>query len=236
MKQSENIAALAKALNAVHKNVTPIAKDRTNSHFGNSYATLDSMMESVRPILAGEGLSIVQGGAGPVSNVDGQIVGVSVETMLLHVSGEYVSSIIVLPLDKPSAQAVGSAVTYGRRYGVGALLALTTEEDDDGHVATANAANATPKAAPRPAAAPAKPLGGGAPSCPKCKGAMWDNRADNDARARDGKKLRPDWSCKDAPKERGAPGCIGVIWRPDPKPELLPDGYMESLDDEPVPF
>ena len=51
---------------------------------------------------------------------------------------------------------------------------------------------------------------------------MWDNRADNDARLAEGKKLRPDWGCKNAPKGRGEPGCTGVIWRPDPKdaPEL----------------
>jgi len=222
MKQSETIGALAKALVAVQKNVTPIVKDRTNPHFNAKFASLDGIMEQVRPLLAGEGLSIVQGGAGPVSNNDGNICGVSVETMLLHQSGEFVSSIIVLPLEKPSAQAVGSAVTYGRRYGVAALLALTTEDDDDGQVATANAVNAAPRAAqaPKPAtpatgttqallqqesAAEARDEAG--PMCPKCSGDLWDNRAENDARLAKGEKLRPDYKCRDN-------ACAGVVWRP----------------------
>ena len=213
MKQSETIAKIATALATVHGLVEPIVKDRVNPHFRSTYATLDAMMASVRPLLAGHGLSIVQGGAGPVSNSDGNIVGVSVETMLAHSSGEFITSVIVLPLDKASAQAVGSAITYGRRYGVAALLALTTEEDDDGQAATPPVSR--PVAQPHATTAPAR---ADLPSCPKCGGDVWDNRAENDKRASDGAKLRPDFACKNAPKARGGLGCLGVIWRPDPTP------------------
>lgn len=152
MKQSDSIVNLAKALAAVQGKVAPIGKDATNPHFRNKYASLDAIMESVRPLLAANGLSIVQGGGAPISNVDGIVTGVAVETMLLHTSGEYVSSTITLPLDKGTAQAVGGAITYGRRYGVSALLALTTDEDDDGHAASAPR---TTRAVARPALAPA---------------------------------------------------------------------------------
>ena len=148
MKQSDSITNLAKALAAVQQSITPVVKDRQNPHFKNNYATLDAIMESVRPLLAKNGLSIVQGGGSPVSNVDGNIVGAAVETMLVHASGEYITSAIVLPIDKGTPQAVGSAITYGRRYGVAALLALTTEEDDDGNHATATAANTASRPAP----------------------------------------------------------------------------------------
>ena len=148
MKQSDSIAKLAKALATVQQHITPVVKDRQNPHFRNNYATLDAIMESVRPLLAGHGLAIVQGGGSPVSNVDGNIVGAAVETMLVHESGEFITSAIVLPIDKGTPQAVGSAITYGRRYGVAALLALTTEEDDDGNHATAVQTNATPRPAP----------------------------------------------------------------------------------------
>lgn len=151
MKQSESIANLATALVAVQGHVSPVIKDRQNPHFKNNYATLDAIMENVRLLLAGHGLSVIQGGAGPVSNNDGNIVGVSVETVLVHTSGEWVTSTFVLPIEKPSAQAVGSAITYGRRYGISALLALSTEEDDDGQIASQ-----PPKAA-RPAPAKAAP-------------------------------------------------------------------------------
>lgn len=155
MKQSESIANLAKALATVQQHITPVVKDRQNPHFKNNYATLDAIMESVRPLLAGHGLAIVQGGGSPVSNADGNIVGAAVETMLVHASGEFITSAIVLPIDKASPQAVGSAITYGRRYGVAALLALSTEEDDDGNHATASHANAAvtrPRGADTPVA------------------------------------------------------------------------------------
>jgi hypothetical protein len=141
MKQSDSLTKLAPALVTAHSALKAITKDATNPHFKNRYASLDAIMEAVRPVLVQNGLAIIQGGAAPVSNVDGQVTGVAVETMLVHSSGEYITSAITLPIDKPTPQAVGGAITYGRRYGVAALLALTTEEDDDGNAAS------TPRAA-----------------------------------------------------------------------------------------
>jgi hypothetical protein len=152
MKQSESITKLATALAAVQSKLEPVAKDATNPHFKNKYASLDAIMEAVRPLLAVNGLSIVQGGGGPVSNVEGTVTGVSVETMLVHASGEYLSATITLPLDKGTAQAVGSAISYGRRYGVSALLALSTD-DDDGNAASAPRQAARRAESARPAAA-----------------------------------------------------------------------------------
>lgn len=160
MKSSENIANLAAALSIVQQHITPVVKDRTNPHFRNNYATLAAIMESVRPLLAGHGLSIVQGGGSPVSNNDGNVIGIAVETMLLHSSGEYITSAIVLPVERPSPQTIGSAITYGRRYGVAAVLALTTEEDDDANHATAANANPTATRSQAGGTAPA----GAAPS------------------------------------------------------------------------
>jgi hypothetical protein len=59
-------------------------------------------------------------------------------------------------------------------------------------------------AAPAAAAAPKE----GAPACPICGGAMWDDRATKrNPRA-------PDFKCKDKPRFKGGPGCEGVIWPP----------------------
>ncbi|MDB4893168.1 MAG: superfamily protein [Gemmatimonadetes bacterium] len=247
MKQSESIASLCAALVKVHQTLEPIIKDANNPHFKKAYASLDAIMEYVRAPLAGEGLAIVQGGGAPISNVEGIVVGVAVETMLVHTSGEYMSSAITLPLDRPSPQAVGSAITYGRRYGVSALLALTTEEDDDGNVATASSLNAPAlrtaataalqtNAAKEPANAVARsaPATNGVndPSCPICAGPMWDDRL--------GKKnpSAPDFKCKNKPKVKGGPGCEGVIWPPkvgipQTAPSEFDDGWRP--DDEP-PF
>ncbi len=68
------------------------------------------------------------------------------------------------------------------------------------------------KAAAAPAAAPANAGKGGGldangmPLCPTCGGAMWDDReSKRNPRA-------PDFKCRNKPKERGGPGCEGVIW------------------------
>ena len=66
------------------------------------------------------------------------------------------------------------------------------------------------------AAAPAAPAAvsgaaattDGMPLCPTCGGAMWDDRLTK----RNPKA--PDFKCRNKPKERGGPGCEGVIWPP----------------------
>lgn len=211
MKQSETITKLSAALVKVQEHIQPIAKDRENTHFRNKYATLDAIMESIRAPLASVELAIVQGGGAPVSDINGAVIAIGVETMLVHSSGEFISSVITLPIAQASPQAVGSAITYGRRYGVASLLALTTEEDDDANHATAASANAgavdfkklTP-AKPAPVldkAAVEKALDVVSTDCPKCGGPTWDNRV--------GKKnpKAPDFKCRDR-------ACDGVIWPP----------------------
>jgi hypothetical protein len=145
MKASESVAAVGKALAAAQAEIKTVAKDRTNPHFKNRYATLDAIMEAVRPVLAKHGLSIVQGCTIP-SEVDGRLTGFAVETMVLHASGEYLSNMVYMPLAKQSAQDAGSALTYGRRYGVSALLSLATDDDDDGEQAAAPQRQAAPAA------------------------------------------------------------------------------------------
>lgn len=145
MRQSDTIAKLADALAKAQAEIKAIGKDRSNSHFGNKYATLDAIMEGVRGPLAKHGLSVIQGAS---ETADGFYV----ESLLIHSSGEYVANVVPVPVDKRTAQGLGSALTYGRRYGVSALLVLATDEDDDGNAAVE-------KPAPRKAKpdAPAKP-------------------------------------------------------------------------------
>jgi hypothetical protein len=151
MKTSESVAQIGAALAAAQAEIKTVVKDRTNPHFKNRYATLDAIMETVRPVLAKHGLSIVQGCTIP-SEVDGRLTGFAVETMVLHASGEFLSNMVFMPLAKQSAQDAGSALTYGRRYGVSALLSLATDDDDDGEQAVAPTRQATK---PAPAAAEA---------------------------------------------------------------------------------
>ena len=157
---STEIDKVAEALAKANAELKSIGKDRTNPHFKNKYATLDAIMDAIRPSLAKHGLSVVQG-AKEVTD------GFNVVTMLIHSSGQFVSNVVPVPLSKNDAQGVGSALTYGRRYGVSSLLALATDEDDDGNQAS--------KAKPEPAkrAEPPKPE-------PKVEDREWDG-TDTDA-------------------------------------------------------
>jgi len=147
MQHSEHIGKLSDALAKAQAEMTSITKDRTNPHFKNRYATLDAILDTIRPTLAKHGLSVVQGASE-------QTTGFNVETWLIHSSGEYIGNVVAVPVSKQDAQGVGSALTYGRRYGVSALLALSTDEDDDGEAAVKKA---TPKAEPKPEPKKAEP-------------------------------------------------------------------------------
>lgn len=77
----------------------------------------------------------------------------------------------------------------------------------------------------------------GLPNCPICGGAMWDDRLSK----RNPKA--PDFKCRNKPKERGGPGCEGVIWPPraggsspypPPVPRAAPRGQSAPpVDDAP---
>lgn len=130
MKRSESIGALAKALAAFNSEVSKIAKNAANPFFKNNYATLDDIIDEVRPLLQKNGLTLMQFPGG-----DGNTV--SVTTYLMHESGEWIESepLIMKPV-KNDPQAVGSCITYARRYSLQAFLSLNTGEDDDGNGAT----------------------------------------------------------------------------------------------------
>ena len=166
MTSSETTATLCAALVAAQAGLKPIAKDGKNPAFRSRYATLDGIMETVRPALAAHGLAVVQGVVHPETGEGGRLVGIMVETRLVHQSGEWLASVVPVPVAKGDAHGLGSALSYGRRYGLSALLALSTDEDDDGNAA-AKAPPAKPQAKPAPAApAPGQRLHDRVPETP----------------------------------------------------------------------
>jgi hypothetical protein len=101
------------------------------------YATLKAILEVVRPVLLNHGIRIRQGtdrtfGADEGGGIKGRLV--PTYTDLIHVpTGEFERTQIEIPLPKLDPQAMGSAVSYGRRYTLLAALGLATDEaDDDG--------------------------------------------------------------------------------------------------------
>ncbi|MDK7481301.1 ERF family protein [Bacillus cereus] len=153
MNRSETISKLAKSLVLFNSEVNKIAKDADNPFFKNNYATLDTIIDEIRPILSKHGLSIMQ-----IPSGDGQ--NVTLKTLLLHETGEWLESdeLTMKPV-KNDPQAVGSCITYARRYSLAAFLSLNTGEDDDGNGATYGKDKPKPKG--NSGQAPSKPQGNG---------------------------------------------------------------------------
>ena len=126
MKKSESITELAKALVKFHSVMGKVSKDAKNPFFKNKYASLSNIIEAVTKPLNDNGLSVLQ-----LPSIEG------LTTLLLHESGEWISSVSGTPSkDVTNPQALGSAITYARRYALGAILSLNIDEDDDGQKAS----------------------------------------------------------------------------------------------------
>ena len=127
--KSDSINEIAVALCEVQKELDGVAKNQTNSFYGKNgkptYADLHAVQSSVYPIITKYGLSVTQGN----QVVQGAVV---VTTTLLHTSGQWLRSAVKLPLEKYTAQGVGGAITYGRRYGLSAIIG-TAQYDADGN-------------------------------------------------------------------------------------------------------
>ena len=137
MNKSESIKNLAVALAKFQGKVSNPSNSKTVSagKFSYKYAPLDEVLNLVRPLLSENGLSVIQA---PMSN-EGNV---SVSTILLHDSGEYIElEPITLKMDKITAQGAGSATTYARRYALSAVLGIASEDDDDGNSIEPNGEN-----------------------------------------------------------------------------------------------
>lgn len=151
-----NIESLAKALVEFHKGFAGVAKDGRNGGFKNqqtgqasAYMTLDGILDTIRKPLADVGLVVIQRADTRYADLaDGRrsVQSVEVTTRILHVSGEWVEGCCEVPVTAPTAHAIGSAMTYARRYGITALLAISSDADDDGNGASGVAAQ--PQVAP----------------------------------------------------------------------------------------
>jgi hypothetical protein len=148
MQHSESIKEIATALAKAQAAMHGATKDGKNPAFKSSYASLSSVIEAARGPLTENGICFIQA---PGAMEDG---GISVTTTLMHSSGEWIASRVVMPVkDRNNPQAVGSAITYSARYSLMAMLGLPPV-DDDGNAASQGNGN---RAAPPPPAAPPEP-------------------------------------------------------------------------------
>ena len=127
MEKSETITNIAKALMDFNAKVTKISKDAKNPFFKSNYASLSNIQDAIAKPLSESGLVYSQMPTG----VNG------LTTILIHAeSGEYFMDSYTMPVSKQNdPQAVGSAITYAKRYALAGILGLNIDDDDDGNKA-----------------------------------------------------------------------------------------------------
>ena len=129
MDKSEQINELATALSKAQGVIIPASKDADNPFFKSKYADLASVWEVAREPLYKNGLAIIQ-----LPSAEGNIV--TLETIIVHSSGQFISSKLTMIAKDASPQAIGSCITYLRRYALSSVVGIASEIDDDGNSAT----------------------------------------------------------------------------------------------------
>jgi hypothetical protein len=125
---------IATAFVQAQKAFGPALKSSSNPHFRSRYADLSACVEAVIDALNQHGIALTQ-------QTSECADGVIVETVMIHESGESISSgKLHVPATKQDAQGYGSALTYARRYSLMAACGIAPE-DDDGNAATRPAKN-----------------------------------------------------------------------------------------------
>ena len=149
MIQSENITELLVALEAVQSELPTMPKN--TPAYGYKYADLDTITQTIKPILHKHGLAYIQ-----------SIGGISQEQMTLttrvfNTKGQYIEDTAALPVitstKNNAAQTLGMSITYMRRYALCAMLGITSDEDVDANVETKPQPQKQP---PKPTAPPKK--------------------------------------------------------------------------------
>jgi hypothetical protein len=146
-------AALAKAQGAfkpVVRSATVTIRPRESAAYQFSYAPLEEVLNATREALSVNGLWLGQ----PLSSAKGKT---QLRTILGHSSGASMTMTIDVP-GGGDIKALGSSITYLRRYTVQALLGIAAEEDDDGSAANGDGYERQPRQQQQaPASAPALP-------------------------------------------------------------------------------
>lgn len=155
MTMSPTIRALGPALLRAQTKMANAVKDSKNPFFKSKYADLNAIREACTPALHAEGILLSQ----PIIQKDGKSF---LRTLLIHAeSGEYLGSDVELLCAKQNdPQAMGSSISYARRYGLQALVSLGAE-DDDGQSASRSETTARSKSTTKPASFETKTEEGG---------------------------------------------------------------------------
>lgn len=128
--ESSELNKLMDALAKAQLEMDVASTDSVNPFFKSRYADLASVVKASRPVLAKNGLSVIQR---TLTGEDGRVY---MHARLCHSSGQWIESVMEVRPSKSDIQALGSHLTYLRRYLYSSLVGVvTSDEDDDGEVA-----------------------------------------------------------------------------------------------------
>lgn len=137
MDKSEEIdklaIALAKFQGALEQpslNSEVKVRTKTGGEYKFKYADLSECKRAAKQPLADNELSVCQ-----LIEDD-----YSIRTILLHSSGQWISSKVRMPSNTADAQSIGSAITYAKRYAFCAILGIVADDDEDANIASGNSA------------------------------------------------------------------------------------------------
>lgn len=135
LEVSESVDKLLPALIKVQTETRNLKKTEENPHFRSKYSSLTEVLDAIKLPLTNNKFALIQA---PGTTTEGDVI---VTTMLIHESGQWIKSALQLrPERNGHPQAVGSAITYAKRYSLIAMLALG-EDDDDGNAACTGRTN-----------------------------------------------------------------------------------------------
>ena len=138
--RSESIGKLAAALSKFQSEVENPTRDSQGHKY--KYADLANILNAIKVPLGNNKLSVCQ-------MLGSSAQGVSVTTILMHESGEYIESMLSLPQEINSTmsapQQAGTTITYARRYALAACLGIAQEDDDAAKPTVSHREGAKPK-------------------------------------------------------------------------------------------
>ncbi len=139
--------ALAKAWGELENpkhNSTVKVKTKNGGEYSFDYTDLGGIFDEAKRVFKEHSLSVLQNAS--TKEIGGKLM-ISVETMLLHSSGEWVKTEPLQMPSNPNIQDMGGQITYMKRYSLSALLGIATEKDDDANGASGNDYQMTTKKA-----------------------------------------------------------------------------------------
>jgi hypothetical protein len=132
VRMSPTFSKLATALAKAQLKMSNASKDQTNPAFKSKYADLAAVREACMPPMNENGIAVIQT---PSAN---DVYAVTVVTLLIHESGEWLENSLTVRAAKQDAQGIGSAITYLRRYQLLSIAGIAPDDDDDGNGASGN--------------------------------------------------------------------------------------------------